>query len=146
MSVMLTPPFNAAQDAAAAASAGGQREDAVLQAVSQLLGVGPSRLQSDLSSGQSLQAIASTQHVSSSDLVSTIADTLQASSSQLSSTQANVIAAELAQRTGLTLQVSAAPEPPGAGESGSTAAPIRGVNQADGTGSGTSGRNLDMQL
>ena len=145
MSVMLTPPVAATQEAAAA-SAGGEREDAVLQAVSQLLGVGPSRLQSDLSSGQSLQAIASTQHVSSSDLVSTIADTLQASSSQLSSTQANVIAAELAQRTGLTLQVSAAPEPPGAGESGSTAAPIRGVNQADGTGSGTSGRNLDMQL
>ena len=145
MSVMLTPPVAATQEAAAA-SAGGQREDAVLQAVSQLLGVGPSQLQSDLSSGQSLQAIASTQHVSSSDLVSTIADTLQASSSQLSSTQANVIAAELAQRTGLTLQVSAAPEPPGAGESGSTAAPIRGVNQADGTGSGTSGRNLDMQL
>ena len=130
MSVMLTPPVAATQEAAAA-SAGGQREDAVLQAVSQLLGVGQSRLQSDLSSGH---------------LVSTIADTLQASSSQLSSTQANVIAAELAQRTGLTLQVSAAPEPPGAGESGSTAAPIRGVNQADGTGSGTSGRNLDMQL
>ena len=107
MSVMLTPPFTATQDAAAAVSAGGQREDAVLQAVSQLLGVGPSRLQADLSSGQSLQAIASTQHVSSSDLVNTIADTLQASSSQLSSTQANVIAAELAQRSGLTMQVAA---------------------------------------
>jgi len=49
MSVMLTPPVAATQEAAAA-SAGGQREDAVLQAVSQLLGVGPSRLQSDLSS------------------------------------------------------------------------------------------------
>jgi hypothetical protein len=144
MSVLMPPPLTASPQVAAV-SAASQREDAVLEAVSILLGVGTTRLQADLSSGQSLEAIASSQHVSTNQLVGTIADALEASSSELTLTQANVVAAELAQRSGLALQV-AAPVEPGPTESGSTSAPIRGVNQADGSGSSTTGRNLDMQL
>ena len=114
---------------------GTTRQDAVLQAVSVLLGVGTGRLQSDLSNGQSLQSIASAQHVTATALTTTIAGALQASDSSLSSTQAQMMAAEIAQRAGvMSLPVAVASEP---ADQGSTSAPVGAVAPGD---------HLDMQL
>jgi len=119
-----------------AAPNGTPRQDAVLQAVSVLLGVGTGRLQSDLSNGQSLQSIASAQHVTVSALTSTIAQALQSSDNELSSTQAQMMAAEIAQRSGaMQLPAAVASEP----DQGSTSAPLSAVE------AGT-GQHLNMQL
>src|SRR5450631_2607235 len=98
MSVTWDPRLSPQLDEWAAPNGGTSRQDAVLQAVSVLLGVGTARLQTDLSDGQSLQAIASSHHVSTNQLVSTIADALQSSNSPLTSSQASIMAIDIAQR------------------------------------------------
>jgi hypothetical protein len=75
-------------------------QSAILGSVSQLLGVSTSQLQSSLSSGQSLQSIASNQGVPSSQLVSTIAQSLQSSNPSISSSQASTMATNISQRVG----------------------------------------------
>jgi hypothetical protein len=137
MSVTWEPRISPPQLDEWAAPNGTPRQDAVLQAVSILLGVGTARLQTDLSSGQSLEAIASSQHVSINQLVSTIAGALESSRSDLASMQAQMIAADIAQRTG-ALQIAPGIEHDNT-DRGSSSAPIRGVNN------GARGR-LDMQL
>ena len=144
MSVTWDPRLSPPQLDEWAAPHGTPREDAVLQAVSILLGVGTARLQTDLSSGQSLQAIASTQHISSNQLVATIADALLAPGSGLTATQATMIAADIASHTG-ALTVSPGVQI-GAPDTASTSAPISGVNTASGGSTSTSGRHLDMHL
>jgi hypothetical protein len=57
-------------------------------------------LQSDLSSGQSLQSIASAAGVPSTQLVSTISQSLQSANPGLSSSQATSIATAISQRSG----------------------------------------------
>ena len=144
MSVTWEPRLSPAQLDEWAAPHGTPREDAVLQAVSILLGVGTACLQTDLSSGQSLQALAATQHVSANQLVATIAEALQSPGSGLTATQATMIAADIASHTGA---LSVAPGVQlGSPDTSSTSAPISGVNTASGGSSSTSGRHLDMHL
>jgi hypothetical protein len=72
----------------------------VVSAVSKLLGLSASQLQSNLASGQSMQGVASSKGVPSSQLLSTISASLQSSNPNLSSSQAAAIATTLAQRAG----------------------------------------------
>jgi len=118
------------------APTGTPRQDAVLQAVSVLLGVGTERLQSDLSNGQSLESIASSQHVSTDALTTTIAQALQSSDNELSSTQAQLMAFEIAQRSGVLLLPASPAEP---ADQGSSSAPVTAVEPG-------TGEHLDMQL
>ena len=136
MSVTWQPRLYPSQLDPWAAPNGTPRQDAVLQAVSVLLGVGTGRLQSDLSNGQSMQSIASSQHVTATALTSTIAQALQSSDNELSSTQAQIMAAEIAQRSGaMQMPVAMAAEP---ADQGSTSAPVRAVEPGNG--------HLNMQM
>jgi hypothetical protein len=137
MSVTWEPRISTPQLDEWAGPNGTPRQDSVLQAVSILLGVGTARLQTDLSSGQSVEAIASSQHVSTNQLVSTIAGALESSRSDLSSMQAQTIAGDIALRSG-ALQIAPGIEYDNT-DRGSSSAPIRGVNNS-------SGGRLDMQL